>query len=377
MKPRALLLTLLLAAGSRAPADDVREGPWGMLRVSVYNLEMPPTLAAQAELVDAGQWTLSLPSWAPFDALLQRLELPPLPDRAVDPDGHTRQVRVPAAWRRALEPEVRAQLYRWLGAFPGNRLHMLPYVLPEAAVIERAGLNPRMQAALRDLAFRRGQRTCLVDADLVAALANSPAERTRLMQLLHRTTALSVELLRESLANRDSVRDYWKKRNDRRVQEVLRRFERSPEVEAVDVLQLLPRGPRQILNSYPDDRSSPLAANCMWLSLNFFEPDLSARFLPDAVRGDTTERDARAELNAHYDEVTGPRQFGDVIAMWAETPRASVLLHLVVHIADDIVLTKNGLGYSTPFVLAPLADVSRRYAWIGELTVRTYRIHAP
>jgi hypothetical protein len=370
---RLHLVSLSVILAIIAQANDLREGPWGTLRVSAYTLTMPLERATRIEFLDTGTWTLTLDSWAPFDALLSRLQLA-APDRSIAADGRSRQVRVSAAFRRGLDPAPRAELYRWLGAFPANRLHMLPYVLPDEATLGRAGLNPRMREALQQLSFARGTRTCLVDADLVAALADTPAERARLNQLLYRTTALSVELLRESLTERARVVDHWGRLTPRRINDALHRFERSTEVEAVDVLQLLPKGPRQVLNSYPDDLTSPAAANCMWLSLNFFEPELSVRFLPDAIHGDTTEHDARAELDAHYDRVETPWRFGDVLTLWADTPQASALVHVVVSIADDIVLTKNGLGHATPFVLAPLDDVTRRYAWIGELTLRAYRL---
>ena len=374
MKPSpSRWLPLFVAVAAFAQADDLRVGPWGTLRVTPYTLTMPIERAARIEFVDTGTWTLSLDSWGPFDVLLKRLQLD-APDRSIAADSRSRVVHVSEAFRRGLDPVTRAELYRWLGAFPANPLHMLPYVLPDEATLARAGLNPRMLDALQSLSFRRGTRTCLVDADLVAALADTPTERARLNQVLYRTSALSVELLRESLADQERVVDHWGKLTPRRINDALRRFERSVEVEAVDVLQLLPKGPRQILNSYPDDLNSPAAANCMWLSLNFFEPELSARFLPDAIRGDTTERDARAELDTRYEQVEKPWRFGDVLTLWAETPQATALVHVVVHIADDIVLTKNGLGHATPFVLAPVDDVTRRYAWIGELTLRAYRL---
>ena len=79
------------------------------------------------------------------------------------------------------------------------------------------------------------------------------------------------------------------------------------------------------------------------------------------------------ELHAYYDQVEPPFQFGDVIALVAESGDAFELVHTAVHIADNIVFSKNGIGRNSPFALITLEEMMAKYAWATELTVRGFR----
>jgi hypothetical protein len=116
------------------------------------------------------------------------------------------------------------------------------------------------------------------------------------------------------------------------------------------VLHLLPGLARNRLYRYPQpttaDENQPLLANCLWSALNFFgtTPDdryLNVEFALKALRED-------------YYIVQGEYQLGDIIGF---VDAEGDLFHVAVHIADDLVFTKNGTSPVTPWTIMPLDRV--------------------
>lgn len=367
------------AATAQPSAPELRHGPWGTLRVSSFWLRTPETVIASAPLPDASEWIFAGLSPADATALLTSvgLSLTELPHTVITPDDDapTLAVQVPADLRRHLTARTREVIYPILARSAFNPAHVTPFQVPSDAQLERSQLAPALLSALRELSFTvRGQRL-LVDADLLLPLATDADQRRLLLRLLHRYEALRVELLRETLDQADAANTYWNPHGEDPLTPWLERFATSPQLESTDIGNLLPPLPRRLLHSFPDAANSPADANCFWTSLNFFRRDPNDRLLPYQFEDDQSEATARAELAQNYTPATPPYAFGDVWALFVrDTPDARPrLIHLAVHLADDLVLTKNGAGKITPFMITRLSAVTGYYGWAQDLTVRVYR----
>lgn len=356
-------------------------GPWGQLRRLPWRINTPIPALNRLTLPDTSHWGFAGMAWPEVATFLRSCALtPPQLAALLDPSAHrfdpvsdTTVVTVPDAVRWSLSPASRERIYRLLSAYQVNAVHALPYVVASDAEIARAQLNPRLVAALGQLSFFRGARRCLVDADLLPPLAEDAAELQRLKRFLYTFNSLYLELLRPPPEDRAAIARYWQKPGGRTSREILRVFDRSPDLESIDAAQFLPALPRRLLNTFPDGDNCPVDANCFWISLNFFRDETNDQFLPNQSDRDDGGDAALDELKAHYDFVPPPYRYGDVLCFMAETGDMFELVHMVVYLADDIVLSKNGAGRLSPFALTRLETVTHFYAWAFELKVRGFR----
>ena len=75
-------------------------------------------------------------------------------------------------------------------------------------------------------------------------------------------------------------------------------------------------------------------------------------------------------LKQEYYRVYGNLQLGDVVLFVKEGEEA---IHSAVHIADDVVFTKNGNSSSQPWELMKLEDMKTFYPTLKPMDVRFFR----
>ena len=331
----------------------------------------------------AAEWNFAPAMWLEVrdflrDAGVSAADLARLsePDRReVDAERQLVVLRVPDEVRLALGKQTRETIYRRLGMVDLNEAHLMPFMLPSDDAIDRASFNPALRARIEQLMFPRGRRRTLVDADLLDPLVRDEAEGLRLRRLLFSYPALQVELTRADPSSREAVAAYWTREGRGAGRQWLERAARSPNLETIDLGNLLPGLPQSLLNRFPDGIESPLDANCYWTALNFFRSEAGSQFLPSRSR--SVEAVVRQEFEDHYDRVVDEPQFGDVWAFfWVRADGRKDLVHVVVHLADEIVFTKNGVGPTSPFVFARHGDVHDYYDWCYDLKVERYRPRA-
>jgi hypothetical protein len=224
-----------------------------------------------------------------------------------------------------------------------------------------AGLAPETKSALADLSFRRGDLVFFADLALLCSRISDRAERARLVAALGRTASLVVRLKVGPDSDLDALGRYWGVGGrEPEVRPLLEAASRVPGGGSIDVTHLLPIVPRERLYSYP--RPGEANLDCHHASMNFdAATKADARF--------TDERAVMAEVSRTMREVpVESATFGDRL-IW--TTQDGTVVHSAVHIADDVVYTKNGHGLLRPWVLASRGEVAAIY--FRAMRVRAFR----
>jgi hypothetical protein len=371
------------AAGTNVRFQTGAPGPWGVLRTAALELEPPERWLDLANIFQPQPWEFT-GEWSRVEALLRRSELTPAQlDALLNPairstrPGGRIALTVPARLRLELSATSRTLLYDELGSRGNNPSHYIPLVLPaDESALDRAGLNPTLREVMRRISYLRHGRHCLSDTDLLEPYITDQREARRLKGLLLGAPALQAELSRESLAYRREVIAYWKKTDGRTTDALLGWFKHSPDLAAIDLINFLPDLPQQALNTYPETVVRE-RTNCYWTSFNFFARQPDNRFLSNALAGPNGQPIILEELRRSYHPVDPPYQFGDVLCYMDTRPDGYGIIHMMNYIADDVVLTKNGLSALAPTVFMRLSDVAWRYPTAFQLGMGGFRRNQP
>ncbi len=218
-------------------------------------------------------------------------------------------------------------------------------------------LSARQQGLLRALLWRRNGSWVFSDPAALSLLANSAAEVEEARRIMTRMRTLRVTVMPPAAGGGSRFRDYWLAGGmNPTVAPLLNGALEAVPDDGIDLALLLPTLARERLYTYPtlNDAIAGRLPDCNWTSLNFF-----------AARPSTYYLDGRTSfltLTQEYEQVPRAERLGDVIAF--VTADGSVH-HTCVHVAGDIVFTKNGQMIFSPWVLQPLADVVAIYGGEG------------
>jgi len=210
-------------------------------------------------------------------------------------------------------------------------------------------LAPDLPASTRSLVesvlFESGGTVSFFDRPFLVRQMPTREDKIRLVQALFRTNSLIVRLVVDPSTEIEAVSDYWSAgEKNRSVESILRGVRSTAGVERVDLVHLLPPLARKYLYTYPDisDINPMEAPDCFWCSLNFFNKEPSHRAFDS--------RELRHYLADDYDVVEPPYALGDIFVVYRKESRDFV--HSWVHIAGDIVFTKNGRSIVRPYALS-------------------------
>jgi hypothetical protein len=255
---------------------------------------------------------------------------------------------------RGMSAATRATIYRTLGQSPLNFDQANAFKFFGTSVedwLRGSPISAATRAIIEPLIYRDGDFLHFADARLAQQLITDGQELRRLAKVLLRQSTMLVRL---DVSDPDSVpalAEYWG-RGGRSVdvRPVLESIAGAGDDRSIDIVHLLPNFARNRLYRYPQpttaDENRPLLANCLWSALNFFNATPDDRFLNvDA---------ALASLRDDYYVVQGEYQLGDVIGF---VDAEGDLFHVAVHIADNLVFTKNGTSPVTPWTIMPLERV--------------------
>lgn len=350
-----------------APDTQLAPGPWGALMVTQIVISPPLELIAAdwARDPDSGTyWFFPATTAQIAEAFLSstgltreqvsRLMSTARPESRIDGLAITPDPDL----LRALTPEVRGRIYVQLAKSARNGDHAQAFRYSGDSVeswLGSSSISPATRQLIEPLIYRHGGHLYFADAALARRHIADPEELRRLAKALLRQATLRVRLSVRDASQVSGLAVYWGRGGRRTdIRPLLESLAGAPADRAIDITHLLPEFARSRLYRYPrltvEDLDRPALANCLWSSLNFFSDAPDDRFLEI---GYAVER-----LKQDYYIVESHFELGDVVAILDEN---DTLIHTAVHVADNLVFTKNGMSPVAPWVILPLDTVLDYY----------------
>lgn len=269
--------------------------------------------------------------------------------------------------------DVRSRLYSFLSRVGDNPNHRRPiYINNEnlsAWFTGSAAPRPAIQDVAR-LAYPtpRGRGYFLADLPLTLRQATSNPEERAILQALLRRRGLIVRLVLDQGSLTPEIGDYWTAGyKNKAVMPIFESVVRESGQGSIDIAHLLPANAREYLNRFPTvaDGISGRLPDWFWTCNNFF------RFTPQNVYADSPDRDPI--ILRDFQTTAPPLQFGDMLLLHSGTE----IIHGCIHIADDIVFTKNGADLYSPWSLMKIDDVLAYHDLQGDVSMSVHRRIVP
>ncbi len=352
-----------------------KSGPWGELEVRTVYLEPPESqLAIVAKPSTVTRWTFEQTT---ANAVRQTLAKAKVPDEVIGrlfspvrlvASGNSVVLLPEAEDLTALSQESRSALYLELAKYAVNEYQRDPVFILGGDVddwMQGASLSKIQQDLFRRLLWKRGDTLVFSDVQALLSLAKTPDEVNAVFRSITRVRSLIVELRLPLSTDRQAFIDYWSAgQTDAPRLAFIKAITQRRAKQSVDITHFLPSIIRQRAYTFPemDLGMKGRFPDCHWTSLNFFN------IVPKDVYLDTKQ--AAERLLKDYEVVDAPYHFGDVLCFMDEGEG----LHTCVHIADDIVLTKNGDSILAPWALMQLKDVDSIYRRSPNTRIQGYRL---
>jgi hypothetical protein len=356
----------------RLQLRSVQAGPWGRLRYYDVLLAPASDILEQLPIPD------SHPRWV--FAGITREQLQAVATTTVPP-GDVRtalhaliaQAKTDAGGLLMLEPSLDLVLavppeFR-TAAFPHLQggLSVDDYVqhipFPRGFTVDEwfdAGSLPEsVRRAMLRLVYPAGDRMMLSDLGAVYTLLPTRREQLSAHRAALRVPALVVLLERPAPEEVGAIARYWTYGRDKSVAQLIASFAADPSRRFLDIVHLLSPVERELLNTYFTPTAPAPTPSCFWTAFNFGAEQPDERFL--VLPGIWTEHRelAARELAEKYEPLPAPSRLGDIIAY---RPRGEMTIdHVCVLLADDLVFTKNGFTFSSPWCISRLADLDEQY----------------
>ncbi|WP_395740347.1 hypothetical protein [Prosthecobacter sp.] len=378
--------SVLLNSSGTAPAPgaqnpsvfETHPGPWGKMKCAYVYLEAPASLIEEFPLPSPiPRWTFpasdlpGLPAFLARAGLSQSLIDTLLTSKHLVKEGAFVHLLPPLAELESMTPETRAIIYAELSKHPENEYHADPVLIIGTTIDEwykGSRLRPELIAKIKRLSYMRGEAIAFSDIPVLLNYAQSDSEARVIFKACTRTRNLMIRLMLDKSANADEIIKYWSlgvgiRRKD--LEPLIRSVIELDGVDDLGIVHVLPALARKLLYTYPglDMAKHGVMPDCHWTSLNFFnyEPH---EYLLDA-------RLATSQVLEQFTPVEPPYQFADVLFFLDNTTGDA--FHSCVHLADNIVYTKNGRNILSPWVIMRLEDVKKIYLYKGNGRVQGFR----
>ncbi|WP_221031794.1 hypothetical protein [Actomonas aquatica] len=348
---------------------------WGELELTRIVIEPPDELISiNAETRTSVTWHFVGYSEDQLIDLLNNAALPVnLQARLLDHQSWERRadrllLRVPKDLILALPMESRRVLYAALSPFAENGGQWAPASFRANSAADwfaGSGLTDRTVSLVQPLLYRRGAALLFSDLDLILADIKTQRQRMLLLRTLARSTAQLAKLRIRPDTDLSAVIDYWSVGQARRaIAPLLKSLPRDEDGFAIDLVHLLPPAARRLVYTYdaPPPPGEESFRDCHWTALNFANNELDDRYRDIAA--------VRAAYATNYITVTDEPRLGDIYLFLTE---GGTVLHASVHIAGDLVFTKNGAWAAAPWVLMRMSDLVDLYPSDEPLEIRHLR----
>lgn len=353
-------------------------GPWGRLRCAYIYLEAPKSLMENFPLPS------SHPRWGFAESMKD--QLPELfksanlsqsmitalldPKTLITADGNV-YVFPAIADLMAMTPESRSLIYTELSKNQVNEYHADPVLIVGQEVKEwfrTSKLRPETISLIEQLSYKRGETTAFSDVSVLMNSATSDADARAMFKAMTRTRSIMVKLEVDDDSNLAELTHYWSPafmNRHKDIEPLIQSIIDTDGIEALPLSHLLPALARKLVYTYPDLDLAKHGRlpDCHWTSLNFFNYD-PHEYLLD-------ERLATNSVLEHFTPVEPPYQYGDVLFFLnAKTGDA---YHSCIHLADNLVYTKNGRNLLSPWIIMRREDLEKVYLYRGDGRVQGFR----
>ena len=348
--------------------------PWGRLEISRVFLQAPRSLLEFTEAPDQRTiWSFPGMDWPRVKGFLVNVGLTAEQVEQIcapglrNVSGSGVALTPSVEFLVGLSPASRQLIYDELGRHEANPDHRRPLLIfgdfEEWAA--GSGLSADHRRLVERLLWKKGDLAAFSDLSALLERAASLHEMTEARRFMTRRHSYLVRVTSPEPALQGAFVDYWagKGRNPE-VIPLLDAVAGAGGRKVVDLPLLLPSLARERLYSFPTlkDAVAGRLPDCHWSSLNFF-----------AVRPEPYYLDSRVsflELTQGYLALEEPSELGDLICF---IDGGGSVLHSCVHLAEDLVFTKNGQSLFAPWVIMRRREVEDIYRPNGAVAVRFLR----
>ena len=352
-------------------------GPWGKLEYIPIKIETPE------EFLSIQAFESTDPRW--FFGSMTRDAALALMDRAgISSSEHAKLAS--AKWERtgagtyvtpptdvviSLQPKTRQAIYTTLAQFPENSSQQDVFFFPSedtSSFFDKSGVADETVALVKQLCYPHGKLQFFADLPLVLRKLQTYDDKRRLAKAISRRSTLLLKLKVDSESNIDELLKYWGRAGtEKDLRPMLESLAKVPGGARISMVNLLPPGPSARLYTFAFPSMEPLEHdNCHWTSFNFFKDPPDNSF--------TNATFVRKSLETEYYPVFTDPRYGDLVFL--SKPNGEIV-HSSVYVADNIVYTKNGGHYLSPWMLMRIPDMvdafSAMYPPDQQLKVTYYR----
>ena len=220
-----------------------------------------------------------------------------------------------------------------------------------------ADVSAATVALLKKMSCQEGKFLICYCMPYVLAKIPTYEEKVSFIKALSSQETMLIRLKITPTTDIDALVAYWGKSYwAHNVRALLESLKKLPNGGITDIIHLLPPLPTSLLYTYPAPQNSSIrlvvSRNCSWTAFNFFNE------IPEAKFSDANY--VAEKIKTDYYPVLSDPHFGDVIVFL--TPD-TLLIHVAVYIADDIVYTKNGDNPSHPWIFSHIADLLESFSY--------------
>ncbi|HEY0552564.1 MAG TPA: hypothetical protein VGF13_23390 [Verrucomicrobiae bacterium] len=348
--------------------------PWGTLTETTIMLDRP-LAAFERERTTEIRWSFPTTSAAELRNMIHSAGLREKQQaRLLDESrwqvvSNAIIVRPPLDLVRDMAAPPRQQIYAILARRSENPSQQFPFVFRGEFKdwVGNCNVSEKVLREMRRMVFKKGDTLVFSDIDYLEMTAPSN-EVHDLVRQLSRVPSLLLTLQLDEHSDLPGLMRYWVLPERKlEIEPLLKSLALVHGGASVDVELFIPPLADSLLYSYPHQQAGfPVQPNCVWSSMNFFNAEPDNRFLEERFTGET--------LNSQYRVVPKADAFGDIVMLYKPAADGGMdMIHMCVHIVDDVVFTKNGGDIYAPWVLMRMPDVAALFAPQPQLQTAVFR----
>jgi hypothetical protein len=274
----------------------------------------------------------------------------------------------------SLSAAIKAKLYPLIGEYSENVMYSYPLYFCSDNAKEwfyKSTLNEAIKEKILSLVYKKSGVCYLSDIHLILPYLRSIDERIEFLKDVYRSKSMDVKLVIKEDQNVSSIAKYWGVLGRTSyIEPLLQNLSSHTGGGKINIENLLPAIPQDRLNTFCGyDEYQTDWKDCHWTTINFFNSKVDERYynLPDLL---PFIKEFSSEL-----KIDSQLKFGDIICIFNKN---NDLVHSCTYIADNLTLTKNGMGNLKPFILSNLDKTVSLYgektAYLTRTTADTFSV---